>query len=86
MVLYDTQKDDDSILRNYQDMDILLLPARVICKTQSVSCFCKTDVFGLPPFYKRGAKIVILAGQTLLIQSKGTCRKSSVLLRAYFKM
>jgi hypothetical protein len=41
---------------------------------------------GLPPFYKIGAKIVILAGQILFIQGKDTCRKPSVLLRAYFKM
>jgi hypothetical protein len=41
---------------------------------------------GLPPFYKTGAKIAILTGQILLIQGKGTCRKSSVLQRAYFKM
>jgi len=50
MVLYYRQKDD-SIFRNNQDMDILLLPAYVICKTQPASCFsCKTDILWVALF------------------------------------
>jgi hypothetical protein len=87
MVLYYTQKDDDSIFRNNQDMGIRLPQHMSYVKRTHLLAFPVELIFcGLPPFYEIGAKIVILAGHTLLIQDNGTCRKSSVLSRAHFKM